>query len=726
MAIPYTFATGGVIYASQINSNFGAVALTNLSNTNAASLTSAGGGTFTFNTTGTITVPSTTDTLVGRATTDTLTNKTLSTGSTWSGNVIGISSGGTGQTTAGAALTALGGISVSSANIFTAVQKVNLNAASPPAVITGTLLQLVQANTVAAGLLVDSFAANPSINLRRADGTGAAPSAVQSGESIAALNAYGYGATGYSAARRGSINWAASENWTDTAQGTAVTITGTTAGGTSAYTFTIPTSSGTAMLNDFSNASGAITIAAGGTGLTTTPANGQLLIGNGVGYTLSTLTAGSGVTITNAAGSITLTASGTAGVGTFSAGTTGFTPNTATAGTVTLAGTLNVANGGTGVTASTGASSVVLRDANQNITTNYLFAGYSNVAAAGTTTTLTASSVFNYTVTGSGGQTFKLPDATTLAVGSTYIFNNNQSSGTIIAQNNSSTTIVTLQSGSIAYVTLLTNSIAAGTWDTHYELPSNVSWSTNTLTWTGTIASGTTWNGNVISVLYGGTGAATLTGYVKGSGTSALTASATIPNTDISGLGTISTQAANSVAITGGAINSTTVGATTASTGAFTTLSASSTVSGTGFSTYLASPPAIGGSAAAAGTFTTLTATTNINSTRINPRIGTTTGAAAGITPTGDTSDQYNVTAAGVNLTINAPSGTPVNGQKLTLRIVDNGTARTLTWTVTSGAYRVVGTTLPTTTVANKTIYVGCIYNAEAIFWDVVAVTQQA
>ena len=43
--------------------------------------------------------------------------------------------------------------------------------------------------------------------------------------------------------------------------------------------------------------------------------------------------------------------------------------------------------------------------------------------------------------------------------------------------------------------------------------------------------------------------------------------------------------------------------------GAFTTLSASSTVSGTGFSTYLASPPAIGGTVAAAGTFTTITAT---------------------------------------------------------------------------------------------------------------------
>jgi hypothetical protein len=48
-----------------------------------------------------------------------------------------------------------------------------------------------------------------------------------------------------------------------------------------------------------------------------------------------------------------------------------------------------------------------------------------------------------------------------------------------------------------------------------------------------------------------------------------------------------------------------TVGATTPATGSFTTLAASSTVSGTGFSTYLASPPAIGGTAAAAGTFTT-------------------------------------------------------------------------------------------------------------------------
>jgi len=65
-------------------------------------------------------------------------------------------------------------------------------------------------------------------------------------------------------------------------------------------------------------------------------------------------------------------------------------------------------------------------------------------------------------------------------------------------------------------------------------------------------------------------------------------------------------------AVTSGTIDSTTIGATTPSTGAFTTLSASSTVSGTGFSTYLASPPAIGGTAQAAGSFTTVTASTSV------------------------------------------------------------------------------------------------------------------
>lgn len=76
----------------------------------------------------------------------------------------------------------------------------------------------------------------------------------------------------------------------------------------------------------------------------------------------------------------------------------------------------------------------------------------------------------------------------------------------------------------------------------------------SSLTSVGTLSSGT-WQAATIAVAYGGTGATTLTGYVKGNGTSAMTASATIPSTDISGLGTMSTQAASNVNITGGTID---------------------------------------------------------------------------------------------------------------------------------------------------------------------------
>jgi len=77
-----------------------------------------------------------------------------------------------------------------------------------------------------------------------------------------------------------------------------------------------------------------------------------------------------------------------------------------------------------------------------------------------------------------------------------------------------------------------------------------------------------------VTVAQGGPGAVTLTGYVKGNGTSALTASATIPSTDITGLGSMATQNASSVAITGGSINGTPIGGSTPASGAFTTLGA--------------------------------------------------------------------------------------------------------------------------------------------------------
>ena len=78
--------------------------------------------------------------------------------------------------------------------------------------------------------------------------------------------------------------------------------------------------------------------------------------------------------------------------------------------------------------------------------------------------------------------------------------------------------------------------------------------------------------GGTLSTASGGTGANTLTGYVKGSGTAPLTASATIPIADISGAGTMATQNANSVAITGGSVAGTSVSATTLTTSSTVTV----------------------------------------------------------------------------------------------------------------------------------------------------------
>ncbi len=98
------------------------------------------------------------------------------------------------------------------------------------------------------------------------------------------------------------------------------------------------------------------------------------------------------------------------------------------------------------------------------------------------------------------------------------------------------------------------------------------------ITLTGAVLAGA-WNGTTIAVPYGGTGAITLTGYVKGNGTSAMTASATIPNTDITGLGTMSTQNSDAVTITGGTANGLTLGGTTPAAATVTTLRINSTLS---------------------------------------------------------------------------------------------------------------------------------------------------
>jgi hypothetical protein len=141
----------------------------------------------------------------------------------------------------------------------------------------------------------------------------------------------------------------------------------------------------------------------------------------------------------------------------------------------------------------TGANADVNLGTNNLYSNNY-FDGFSSIVASGTLVTLTINSVPTYVITGSGGQTIKLPNATTLPNGAVYYFNNNQSSGAISINNNSNTLVASVPSGGFTQLTLLSNSIAAGSWERHEQAPSNVSWSTNTFDYPGSITSAT-WNG---------------------------------------------------------------------------------------------------------------------------------------------------------------------------------------------------------------------------------------
>ncbi len=106
---------------------------------------------------------------------------------------------------------------------------------------------------------------------------------------------------------------------------------------------------------------------------------------------------------------------------------------------------------------------------------------------------------------------------------------------------------------------------------------------------------------------------------------------------------------------------------------------------------------------------------------RILPRIGTVASSATP-TPDADAHDQYNVTALAEAATFGAPTGTPVDGQTLKIRIKDDGTGRAVAW---NAIYRAIGTTLPTSTTAGKLIYIGLIYNSIDTKWDCVAVSTE-
>jgi len=99
--------------------------------------------------------------------------------------------------------------------------------------------------------------------------------------------------------------------------------------------------------------------------------------------------------------------------------------------------------------------------------------------------------------------------------------------------------------------------------------------------------------------------------------------------------------------------------------------------------------------------------------------------SAATVTPNADTDDRVVISAQATGLTLANPSPTTNrhDGQRLVVRIKDNGTPRTIGY---GDQYRAIGVTLPTTTVANKAIYLGMIFHGADTKWDVVAVAQEA
>lgn len=115
----------------------------------------------------------------------------------------------------------------------------------------------------------------------------------------------------------------------------------------------------------------------------------------------------------------------------------------------------------------------------------------------------------------------------------------------------------------------------------------------------------------------------------------------------------------------------------------------------------------------------TLTNKTLIATTNVVEEI-TTTASSSTPTPTGGSLKNYfTVTALAANATIGAPTGSPVDGNKLIMRIKDNGTARTLAF---NAIFRFsTDLAAPSTTILSKTLYMGFIYNGADSKWDMLA-----
>ena len=224
-----------------------------------------------------------------------------------------------------------------------------------------------------------------------------------------------------------------------------------------------------------------------------------------------------------------------------------------------------------------------------------------------------------------------------------------------------------------------------------------INWSNFSVSSTYTAGTGLTLTGSVFSITPVGTAgtygsASQVPVFVtnaSGQVSSVTNTSIAIANTQVSGLGTMSTQNANAVAITGGTINGATIGASTAAAITGTTITASSSFSGPGTNlTGTASGLSIGGNAATATSATSATTATNL------------AGGAAGSVPYQSAPSATTFLAAGSNgqvltLASGVPSwATPTTGTVTSVSGTGTVSGISLSGTVTSTGSLTLGGTL--------------------------------